>query len=149
VSLADHDLAQIVIETVGALVVVLDREGRVVRWNAACEAATGYDRDVVLGTEFSFLVPPEERETARATFAGLLARHFPNRIQTHLLTRSGGRRLVAWSNTALLDDRGEVRAVIATGIDITERTHAEEELRRQAARLEALAEASRVFAAGL
>ena len=31
----DHDLAQIVIETVGALVVVLDREGRIQRWNAS------------------------------------------------------------------------------------------------------------------
>jgi PAS domain S-box-containing protein len=149
VSLADHDLAQIVIETVGALVVVLDREGRVLRWNAACEAATGYDRDVVLGKEIWFLVPPEERESVQATFARLLARDFPNRAENHLVTRRGGRRLVSWSNTALLDDRGEVRAVIATGIDITERTHAEEELRRQAARLEALAEASRVFASGL
>jgi PAS domain S-box-containing protein len=149
VSVEDHDLAQIVIETVGALVVVLDREGRIVRWNAACEAATGYDRDQVLGKEVWFLIPPEEREEARATFARLLARDFPRRAENHWLTRKGGRRLVAWSNTALLDDHGHVRLVVATGIDITDRTHAEEELRRQAKRLEALAEASRVFASGL
>ena len=37
----DRDVAQIVIDTVGALVVVLDREGRIRRWNAACERATG------------------------------------------------------------------------------------------------------------
>jgi PAS domain S-box-containing protein len=149
VSVADHDLAQIVIETVGALVVVLDRDGRIRRWNAACEGATGYDRDTVLGAELWSFVPPEERERVQATFARLLARDFPNRAENHLLTRSGGRRLVAWANTALLDPRGEVEVVIATGIDITERTRAEEELRRQAKRLEALAEASRVFASGL
>jgi PAS domain S-box-containing protein len=149
VPVEDHDLAQIVIETVGALVVVLDRDGRIVRWNAACEAASGWDRDEVLGTELWLLVAPEEREAVRASFGRLLPRAFPNRGQNHLTTKRGGRRLVSWSNTALLDERGEVRLVVATGIDITERIHAEEELRLQAKRLEALAEASRVFASGL
>ncbi len=145
----DHDLAQIVIETVGALVVVLDREGRVVRWNAACEVATGYDRDEVLGKSLGFLLLPEEREGVQANFAGLVARHYPNRSQSHWVTKDGRRRLVSWSNTVLLDEDGEVRVVVATGLDITERTRAEEALRQQARRLEALAEASRVFASGL
>jgi PAS domain S-box-containing protein len=149
VPVEDHDLAQIVIETVGALVVVLDREGRILRWNAACELATGYDREEVLARPFWFLLVPEERPGVEATFARLLARDFPNRHENHWVARDGSRRLIAWSNTALLDERGEVRVVIATGLDITERTRAEEALRRQARRLEALAEASRVFASGL
>jgi PAS domain S-box-containing protein len=149
VPVEDHDLAQIVIETVGALVVVLDREARILRWNTACEATTGYDRDEVLGKHFGFLLLPEERAGVQAVFDRLVARDFPNRHQNHWVTKDGGRRLVAWSNTALLDERGEVRVIVATGIDITERTRAEEALRRQARRLEALAEASRVFASGL
>ncbi len=145
----DHDLAQIVIETVGALVVVVDREARIQRWNTACETATGYDRDEVLGRPFWFLVPPEERVEVEAVFSRLVAREFPNRHRNHWIAKDGSRRLVSWSNTALLDDRGEVRVVIATGLDLTEQTAAEEALRRQATRLEALAEASRVFASGL
>ncbi len=145
----DHDLAQIVIETVGALVVVLDREARIQRWNAACEHATGYERDEVLGRPFWFLVPPEERAGVEAGFSRLVARDFPNRNTNHWVTKDGARRLVAWSNTALLDERGEVRVVIATGLDLSEQIRAEEALRRQATRLEALAEASRVFASGL
>ena len=66
----DHDLAQIVIETVGALVVVLDRDARIQRWNTACEAATGYDRDEVLGRPLWFLVPPEERAGSRRCSRG-------------------------------------------------------------------------------
>jgi PAS domain S-box-containing protein len=149
VPVQDHELAQIVIETVGALVVVLDRDARIVRWNAACEAATGYERDEVLGRPFWFLVPPEEREGVEGVFSKLVARDFPNRHRNHWMTRDGARRLVAWSNTALLDERGQVRLVIATGVDLTEQHRAEEALLRQAARLEALAEASRVFASGL
>ncbi len=148
-SVEDHDLAQIVIETVGALVVVLDREGRILRWNVACEKATGYDRDEMLERPFWFLVPSEERGAVEAGFARLAARDFPNRHVNHWTVKNGGRRLISWSNTALLDERGEVRAIVATGLDLTDQTRAEEALRRQAKRLEALAEASRVFASGL
>jgi PAS domain S-box-containing protein len=149
VSITDHDLAQIAIETVGALVVVLDREGKIVRWNAGCEAATGYLRDEMVGKPFWFLLLPEEREGVAALFDRLLADETANQHENHWVTRRGDRRLIAWSNTRLKDERGEVVAVVATGIDITDRTRAEDALRRQATRLEALAEASRVFASGL
>ncbi len=145
----DRDLSQLVIETVGALVVVLDREGRILRWNTACEAATEYARDEVLGKPFWFLLLPEEREGVAATLDRLFAKDAPIQYENHWVTKRGDRRLVAWSNTALHDEKGEVTAVVATGIDITDRTRAEDALRRQARRLEALAEASRVFASGL
>jgi PAS domain S-box-containing protein len=145
----DHDLAQIVIETVGALVVVLDRDGRIQRWNTACEAATGYERDEVIGRPFWFLVPQAERPEVERVFSRLVAHDFPNKHQNRWLAKDGTTRFISWSNTALLDERGGVRVIIATGLDLTEQHRAEEALRRQAARLEALAEASRVFASGL
>jgi len=145
----DSDLAQIVIETVGALVIVLDREGRIMRWNAACERATGYTREEMIGQPFWRLLLPEEREGVRGVFDRILAKEFPNQHENVWVARDGSHRLVSWSNSALVDPAGEVRALVATGIDITDRTRAEDALRRQARRLEALAEASRVFASGL
>ncbi len=99
-SVEDHDVAQIVIETVGALVVVLDREGRIQRWNAACEQATGYGRDDVLGRHFDFLLLPEERDAVHAVFARLIARDSPSRHENHWVTKRGDRRFIAWSNRA-------------------------------------------------
>ncbi len=145
----DCDLAKIVLETVGALVVVLDPEGRVLRWNAACEQATGYSRDEMLGKTVWDLLLPEEREAVRGVLDRLLASEAPVLHQNHWITKSGERRLIAWSNAVLLEDGGVVRAVVVTGLDITDRTRAEDALRRQATRLEGLAEASRVFASGL
>ena len=145
----DRDLAEAVLETSGALVVVLDRDGRIVRWNGACAQATGYAAGEVLGQPVWELLVPEERDGVRTTFATLLDGDFPSRHENHWVARDGERRLIAWSNTVLLDDAGDVRAIVGTGIDVTERTRAAESLRRQAKRLEALAEASRVFASGL
>lgn len=144
----DRDLAQVFLETVGALVVVLDGEGRILRWNAACERATGYSRDEMLGKPFWDLLVPEERDGVRGVFDRLLARSLPSRHENHWVGRNGTRRLISWSN-AVAGEGDEVRAIVATGIDITDRTRAEEALREQAKRLEALAEASRVFASGL
>lgn len=145
----DGALAEAVVENSGALVVVLDRSGRILRWNEACSRATGYSRDEMFGRPVWDLLVAEEAEGVRAVFARLLARDFPSQHENQWKARDGTRRLVAWSNTALLDDAGEVAFVVATGVDITERTRAEETLRRHARRLEALAEASRVFASGL
>ena len=131
----DRDLAQTVIDTVGALVVALDREGRILRWNDACELATGYRREEMLGRPFWELLLPDEREGVRAVFERLLAKDFPNQYENHWVAKSGERRLVSWSNSALLDAEGAVRVIVATGHDITDRTRAEDALRRQAARL--------------
>jgi PAS domain S-box-containing protein len=146
---AEREFSAAVVETSGALVVVLDREGRVIRFNRACERTTGFSFQELRGKPFWRLVPERDLDGVRRVFGRLLARDFPNQHENYWLTKNGRERLVAWSNTALLDESGEVRHVVATGIDITERHEAEEALRRQAVRLEALAEGSRVFAAGL
>jgi len=39
--------------------------------------------------------------------------------ENHWVAKDGSRRLIAWSNTVLLDDAGEVENIIGTGIDIT------------------------------
>ncbi|BDG02638.1 sensor histidine kinase [Anaeromyxobacter oryzae] len=142
-------LAEAVVEHSGALVVVLDRDARIVRWNSACVRVTGVPADEARGAFLWDLLPEDEQDGVRAVFDRLLAKDFPSSHENHLRARGGPPRLVAWSNTVLLDESGEVAFVVGTGIDITERTDAERALRRQAKRLEALAESSRVFASGL
>ena len=129
--------------------VVLDRQGRILRWNAACERATGYSREEMLGKPVWDLLVPEERDGVRGVFDRLLARNVPSHHENHWVGRNGVRRLISWSNAVLPGEGDEIRAIVATGIDITDRTRAEEALRDQAKRLEALAEATRVFASGL
>lgn len=111
--------------------VVLDREGRIVHFNRACEELTGYSFDEVSGRHiWDFLLVPEEVEPVEAVFHALRAGQFPNRHENHWITRDGSRRLISWSNSALVDETGEVEFVIATGIDVTERRRAEEERAR-------------------
>lgn len=118
----ERDFIAAVVDTVGNLVVVLDRQARIVRFNHACEQLTGYSCDEVVGQSvYKLLLAPDELEGIAAVFADLLAGQFPNTYENAWITKNGSRRLIAWSNTALLDAEGAVEFIIGTGTDITER----------------------------
>ena len=63
----ERNVVSAILDTVGALVVVLDREGRVVRFNRACEQMTGHSFEQVRGQCLwdLFVVPEEKRSTLR------------------------------------------------------------------------------------
>jgi PAS domain S-box-containing protein len=126
----ERDFVAALLDTLGALVVVLDREGRIVRFNQACENLTGYAAAEVQGRLFfdQFLTP-EETAGVRDVFGKLRSGDFPHTHENHWLTKAGERRLISWSNTALVGSDGLVEYVIGTGVDITERQRVEEALR--------------------
>jgi diguanylate cyclase (GGDEF)-like protein/PAS domain S-box-containing protein len=110
-----------VLDVAGALVVVLDTQGRVVRFNGACERLSGYSSAEVVGREiWDVVIPPTEIDGVQETVANFQAGAFPNSHENHWVTRAGAPRLISWDNTCLTDDQGAVTHVIATGIDITE-----------------------------
>ncbi len=122
-----------VVDTVGSLIIVLDRAGNIVRFNGACELLSGFAFDEVQGRNvMGLLLLPEEQASVKIVFDGICAGQFPNTHENFWITKVGNRRLIAWSNTALLDANGEVEYVIGTGIDITERRKSEAQIAEQA-----------------
>ncbi len=135
----ERDFNSAVLDTAGALVVVLDREGRILRFNRACEQLTGYTWAEVQGRAFwDLFLLPEEVVPVRTIFEKLRAGHFPSYNENHWVTRYGTRRLIQWSNTVVLDAGGQVEYVVETGIDITERRRSEAEREQMLAQSEAL-----------
>ncbi|MGC1453862.1 MAG: PAS domain S-box protein [Nitrospirota bacterium] len=122
----ERDFVSIVLDTVGAIVLVLDRDGRIVRFNRACELVSGYSLEEALGRfVWDFLLPPEQVEGVKKVFGTLTSGMFPNKYENYWVVKDGQRRLISWSNTALLATDGSVEHVIATGIDITEHRKAD------------------------
>src|SRR4051812_5291255 len=109
--------ARILTETTQSLVCVLDREGRILLFNEACERATGFSRAEVVGSYArDFVIPPEEREAFGEFLEFVWRTGSPSPQVGHWLTKDGGRRLIAWSNR-LLPGSG----LVTTGIDLTDR----------------------------
>jgi two-component system CheB/CheR fusion protein len=126
----ERNFVDAVLDTIGALVVVLDREGRIVRFNRTCEDVTGYSSAEAKGEAvFDLLIPEEERGEVRDRFDELRegeSRFLQN--ENHWRTKTGEHRLIRWSNTVLTDENDRVEYVIGTGIDITKRRELEREV---------------------
>src|SRR3954467_13643814 len=125
----DHEVGAALVDTAQTLVCVLDREGRIVRFNRACERVTGWGRGGGAGRDArETVIPPEEADDFGEVLRELVATRAPNPQQGHWVTRDGYRRVIAWANRPLLDDDGKVRYVVTSGLDITERESAASEL---------------------
>ncbi len=141
----ERNLLSAILNVAGALIVVLNKEGRIVRFNKACEQITGYKFDEVFGRCFwDFLLLPEEAESVKGVWGQLVAGDFPNQYENSWVTKTGSRRLIAWSNTGLTDAGGKVEYTVSTGIDISDRRHAETALVRSETTYVTLAESAPV-----
>ena len=139
----EHEFISAIMDTSGALIVVLDNNGHIVRFNHACEKLTGYSQEEVNGKPiWDMLLVPEEVDPVKAVFTGLLAQQFPSEHENAWVTKDGYRRFVAWTNTVLANSHGAVEYVIGTGIDVTERRQAEQTLHAREIHFRALVENS-------
>jgi PAS domain S-box-containing protein len=122
----ERNFVSAILDTVGALVVVLDDQGRIMRFNPACELTTGYSKEEVQGKcIWDLFLVPEEAEPFRAIFEVLRTDLLPQDYQSCWMTRHGDQRLIAWTSTLLPGSGDTSNYIIATGIDITERKHLE------------------------
>jgi PAS domain S-box-containing protein len=127
-------------DVVNVLLTAIDREGCIVHFNPACERLTGYTAAEVTGRRYDFLLPSEDVEIVCGRYERVFAGEYPNSGESVWLTKDGERRVISWWNTALADEEGQVELVVSSGIDITERKRAEDELRRQEERYRTLVE---------
>ena len=64
----ERNVVTAILDTVGALVIVLDPQGRIVRFNRACERSTGYTFAEASGKHvWDLFIPPEESAGFKAT----------------------------------------------------------------------------------
>ncbi len=140
----ERDFCNTIINTVPALITVLDRQGAIVSFNHTCEEITGYSFEEIKGEKlWDFLITPEEQSSVKAVFEGLLGGQLPNQYENHWLSKDGSYHLIAWSNTALFDAQGIVEFVIATGIDITQKRQMWDKLELQYQQTKLLADITR------
>ena len=140
----ERDFISAVMQASGALVVVFDTEARIVDCNRAAELVTGYSSGELKGKVlWEVFVAPEQRAASQVRFRTLLSTRAPNFFENEWITKSGYLRRISFSNTVLISDDGKIRNVISTGIDITERHRAQQDLLRSEIQFRSTWEASR------
>ena len=86
---SERDFISAVVDTVGSLVVVIDRQARIIRFNRTCEKLTGYAFAEVQGRNLiDLFIMPEERATTTHEFKNLCDGQFPNSYENHWITKA-------------------------------------------------------------
>jgi PAS domain S-box-containing protein len=139
----ERNFVSAVLDLISALVLVLDTNGRIVRFNRACEQLSGYSYAELVGRTFpAGLFPEEERNRAKELFETARSGGASEPFELHWISRNGARRRISWTATTLADAAGEVNFVITTGVDVTEQREAELALRSSELRYRQLIEGS-------
>lgn len=123
----ERDFIATIFSTAAAIISVVDREGRFVSINRACENLTGYSSEELIGkTLWETLLLPQDVEGVKRALGLLDKVTFPNTHTNHWRLKDGSLRLIEWTNNVLRDEKGEVALIVASGIDITERKQLEQ-----------------------
>jgi PAS domain S-box-containing protein len=122
----ERNVLSAILDIVGALIVVLDPAGRIVRFNRTCEQTTGYSFDEVQGRYvWDLFLMSEEVDSFKKILEQPTSERLSRDCQTYWLTRDGKSRLITWSSKILAGKDGASSHVIVTGIDVTERQRLE------------------------
>jgi len=131
-----------VLDTVAALVMVLDRDGRIREVNRALVRLSGHPREALVGqVAWDRLAPPEWVAPLRRALDDAFAGRPVAPMEIPLATREGETRLVRWESALVRDEAGQADYLVVCGGDVTEQQRLKEQERR---RLLELAQASRL-----
>ncbi len=130
------------------LVVKVDTEGRFLFVSPTYCEMFGKTEEDLLGSKFMPLVYEEDRERTAKEMEKLYRTPYTCYVEQRAMTKDGWRWL-AWADKSVLDDQGNVIAIIGVGRDITERKHAEHELLRTKEAAEAATKVKSEFLANM
>ncbi len=125
-------------EAAPLIVLVLDSDGRIVRFNPYLESLSGHRLEEVRGKDwFSTFLPPAWQSSAHRVFDRAISGSHTRGNINPILTKTGELREIEWHDTTIHGAGGQILGIVAFGLDITERRRLEQES-LQAQKLEAI-----------
>ena len=129
----ERNKAQQYLNIAGVIIVAINEKGTVSLINKKGCDVLGYKEDEIIGKNwFDLCVPERFREERNETFQKVMA-GIEEEVEDYeniILTKSGEKRIIAWHNTSLTDEKGRIIGTLSSGEDITQRKQTEEELIR-------------------
>lgn len=120
-----------ILQTVNALILMLDARGCVLQINRAGCDMTGFTLDEIKGRHIGTVFPVrEDSDLFDVIFKKLKRGETSVQYESSLLTKHGQQRHIAWSYAAVTKPDGTLQSIVATGVDVTEQREAESRAQR-------------------
>jgi PAS domain S-box-containing protein len=117
----------------GVIIVAIDRSGIVTLINKKGCNVLGYEEKDILGKDwYDLCVRESERKERKDSHLKLMTgeEEIVEDYENIILTKGNEERIIAWHNTLIKDDSGNILGTLSSGEDITKRKLTEEELIR-------------------
>ncbi len=122
----ERDFAESVIQTAPAIVIVLDLDGNILKFNSFIEELSGYRASEVVGENWlDMFVDGSQREDVREKLKLALKTGNVKGNINSIITKDGLAFEVEWFDKVLYDADGNKIGFLAIGLDITERKRTE------------------------
>lgn len=141
--LVSRDWAEHLFDLAAVIMLVLDVNGRVKRINPkGCEILELRSEDIVGKDWFDHFLPADIREETRRVFHRLMKKteELPGQHVNPVLAASGTIRYIDWQNTLLQGSNGQIRGILSSGLDVSERHEARQALQESEERYRSLFE---------
>ena len=126
----ERNFTTAVLNNAGPLIMVMDSQGRIVQFNKTCERLTGLSHKEVIGSHVWEIGMGDDnggRDYLKELFPFTQSKPFPDAFEKTIITKSGEKRLISWSNSIMGDAAKTRMHIVSIGIDITEKNAAQEE----------------------
>jgi len=121
--------AEQVVSEVNSVVVVVDRQGRIQRYNRVAEELSGIKEETIIGsTAWALLLPSRDEASASANFARVFDRGVPYQIEQRIKTVNGERLFLFRNEFVRSGSDGDKQFLVCSGTDITEQRLAQQRL---------------------
>ncbi|NOQ97253.1 MAG: PAS domain S-box protein, partial [Calditrichae bacterium] len=127
------DITQKYLDIAGSMILVLNPDGTVELINKRGSDILGYPEKEIVGKNwFDHFLPETIREQIREVFQKVQNDEVPLEevFENAVLTRQGEERIIAWNNSLIRDESGDIIGTLSSGQDITRRIVTERELRK-------------------
>lgn len=127
----EKEKAQKYVDIAGVMLCVLDEHGTVTLMNPRGCEILGFESQEIIGKNwFDKFLPERMRGNVKKVFLTLMAGDIEpaEYIENPILKKDGTERLMAFHNTVIKGPDGDIRGVLSSGEDITERKEAEDKI---------------------
>ena len=138
--LRSRELYRVVVENSHDMIAVLDPMGRFVFASPSYEQALGYGPEELVDVSPISLVHPSDVQRASDALRQAVTTQSAAVVELRMRHKRGNWVFVEGTTTSVLDENGQLRSILMSFRDISERRTAEEELREAEARYRLLVE---------
>lgn len=132
--LNERNFAESIVDTAHAIILVLDTEGKIIKFNPYLEKLTGYTLNEMKGKDwFSNFLPPEEIQEIKTVFNKALNDDLNRSNISSIVTKNGTKRAIEWFDKILTNSKNENIGLLGVGHDVTEILNSEKNLKNSKA----------------